>query len=86
VESRGAALGAGPGGAADLTQPLAAGVIGDSDIAEIGEIVSGTRPGRGSDEEITLYKSVGVGVQDAAAATLVLAAARERGVGLDVEM
>jgi ornithine cyclodeaminase/alanine dehydrogenase-like protein (mu-crystallin family) len=35
---------------------------------------------------VTLYKSVGVGVQDAVAAALVLAAARERGAGRTVEL
>ncbi|MDX6645764.1 MAG: hypothetical protein QOK40_1491 [Miltoncostaeaceae bacterium] len=46
--------------------------------------MNGTRPGRTGPEEITLYKSVGVAVQDAAAAALVLAAARERGVGRQI--
>ena len=54
--------------------------------AEIGELVAGTRPGRSTPEQITLYKSVGVAVQDAAAAALVLAAARERGAGREIEM
>jgi ornithine cyclodeaminase/alanine dehydrogenase-like protein (mu-crystallin family) len=54
--------------------------------AEIGELVAGTRPGRTSAEQITLYKSVGVAVQDAAAAALVLARARERGAGAEVEL
>ncbi|MDX6721881.1 MAG: hypothetical protein QOD73_285 [Solirubrobacteraceae bacterium] len=86
VESRAAALAAPPAGSNDLFQPIAAGLIDEAEIAEIGEIVSGARDGRSSAEEITLYKSVGVGVQDAAAAALVLAAARERGMGLEVEM
>jgi ornithine cyclodeaminase len=86
VESRTAALAAPPAGSNDLFQPITAGLIDEAEIAEIGEIISGTRDGRSSAEEITLYKSVGVGVQDAAAAALVLAAARERGMGLEVEM
>jgi ornithine cyclodeaminase len=36
--------------------------------------------------ETTLYKSVGVAVQDLAAAALVVAAARERGAGLEIEI
>ena len=55
-------------------------------LAEIGELVKGTHPGRTSDDEITLYKSVGVAAQDAVAARMVLAAAIERGVGLNIEM
>ena len=46
----------------------------------------GTRPGRESADQLTLYKSVGVAVQDAAAAALVLGAARERGVGREGEI
>jgi ornithine cyclodeaminase/alanine dehydrogenase-like protein (mu-crystallin family) len=48
---------------------IAAGEI----FAEIGEVVAGSKPGRQSDEEITLYKSVGVAVEDIAAADLVFA-------------
>ena len=54
--------------------------------AELGELVAGTKPGRGSQDEITLYKSVGVAVQDVAAAALVLAAAKERSVGRAIEL
>ena len=48
---------------------------------EIGELLSGTAAGRSNDHEITLYRSVGVAVQDAAAAGLVLRGAQEHGVG-----
>lgn len=47
-------------------------------FAELGEVVAGARPGRESDDEITLYKSVGVAVEDIAAADLVLRRARAR--------
>jgi len=40
-------------------------------FAEIGEVVTGTKPGRQSADEITLFKSVGVAVEDVAAADLV---------------
>lgn len=48
-------------------------------FAEIGEVVAGTRPGRQSAEEVTLFKSVGVAVEDVVAADLVLRAARRAG-------
>jgi alanine dehydrogenase len=48
--------------------------------------VLGTRTGRTSPDQITLYKSVGVAVQDAAAAALVVTAARESGVGREIEI
>ena len=54
--------------------------------AELGELVAGTKPGRTSRDEITLYKSVGVAVQDVAAAALVLEAARERSLGRVIEL
>jgi ornithine cyclodeaminase/alanine dehydrogenase-like protein (mu-crystallin family) len=43
-----------------------------SEVTEIGAVVSGAAPGRRSPEEITLFKSVGVAVEDVAAAALVL--------------
>ena len=55
-------------------------------MVELGEIIGGTAAGRSSEDQITLYKSVGVAVQDLAAAALVLAAARERGAGQEIEL
>jgi ornithine cyclodeaminase len=76
VESRAAALAPFPGGSNDLLWAIRDGVIDESHVhAELGELVAGTRPGRSSDEQLTLYKSVGVAVQDAAAVGLVLAKA-----------
>lgn len=87
VESRAAVLGAFPAGSNDITRPIRDGLITPEHIhAEVGELVSGARPGRTSSGQITLYKSVGIAVQDAAAAALVLAAARERGLGTEVEL
>jgi ornithine cyclodeaminase len=87
VESRAAALAPFPSGSNDLLQPIEKGLISADHIhAEIGELVDGSKPGRSSPEQITLYKSVGVAVQDGAAAALVLRAARARGVGRDVEL
>jgi alanine dehydrogenase len=81
VESRASALAPPPAGAPELV-----GVDPAQVHAELGELVSGAKPGRRSRDEITLYKSVGVAVQDAAAAALVLAAARERSVGREIEL
>lgn len=53
-----------------------------SDAVELGEVLAGTRPGRTSDDQITVYKSMGHAVEDAAAAALVLERARaDRGQG-----
>ena len=54
--------------------------------AELGEIINGLKPGRQSDDEITFFKSVGIAVQDAVAATAVLQEAEEKGLGMLVEM
>jgi ornithine cyclodeaminase/alanine dehydrogenase-like protein (mu-crystallin family) len=43
-----------------------------SEAVELGEVLAGTHPGRSSAEEITVYKSMGHAVEDAAAAALVL--------------
>lgn len=62
-------------------------IIPNADIdAEIGEIVNGDKPGRQSDDEITFFKSVGVAVQDAVAASAVLAEAEAKTLGTLVEM
>ena len=85
IESRAAALAPPPGGSNDLLWPIRDGLIDATHIhAELGEIVSGARPGRGDATQLTLYKSVGVAVEDAAAAALVLRLARERGVGREI--
>jgi ornithine cyclodeaminase/alanine dehydrogenase-like protein (mu-crystallin family) len=86
VESREAALAPVPAGSNDLLQPIERGLIDPADLVEVGELVEGTRPGRTSLEEVSLYKSVGVAVQDGTAAALVLRAARDRGAGRDVEL
>jgi ornithine cyclodeaminase/alanine dehydrogenase-like protein (mu-crystallin family) len=54
--------------------------------AELGEILAGTREGRTSSEQITIYKSMGHAVEDAAAAGLVYRQALEDGVGTEVEL
>lgn len=82
VESRSAALAPFPAGSRDLL-----GVITAEQVhAELGELVAGTRPGRTSPDQITLYKSVGVAVQDAAATGLALTAARRQGIGHEITL
>ncbi|WP_432142398.1 ornithine cyclodeaminase family protein [Streptomyces sp. bgisy084] len=87
VESRQAALAPFPAGSNDLLRPLRDGVITEGHVhAELGELLAGDKPGRSSSQQITLYKSVGVAVQDAAAAALVVTAARKRSVGAEIEL
>lgn len=73
--------------AGDLLVPMQAGLIGKDHIrAELGEIVAGLKQGRQSADQITLFKSVGVAVQDLAAASLVLANAERLGLGLELPL
>jgi ornithine cyclodeaminase len=87
VESRAAALAAPPSGAIELRRAVEEGVIDADHIhAEIGELASGRTTGRTDDTQLTLYKSVGVAVQDAAAAALILELARQQGIGTRVRV
>lgn len=71
VESRVAATSPPPSGALELHRAVSSGALDVEEITEIGEVLLGTRQGRVADE-VTLYRSVGVGVQDAAAVSVVL--------------
>ena len=55
-------------------------------VGEIGDILLGTLKGRRTDEEITLFKSLGLAVEDLAAAHHVFVAATEQGLGATVEL
>ena len=73
--------------AGDLLIPLQQGLMTEDHIyAELGEIAAGHKPGRVSSEEITLFKSVGVAVQDVAAAGAALEAAQRLGLGTEVAL
>jgi ornithine cyclodeaminase len=54
--------------AGDIVQPLASGVLkGEAIVADLYELTRGQKPGRGSADEITLFKSVGAALEDLAA-------------------
>jgi ornithine cyclodeaminase/alanine dehydrogenase-like protein (mu-crystallin family) len=80
VESRDAVLAPFPAGANDLRG------LDPAQLTELGEVLSGAHPGRTDADQLTVYKSVGVGVMDAAAAALVVRAAAARGLGVEVEL
>lgn len=54
--------------------------------AELGELVTGAKPGRSSDDQITVFKSVGMAIQDAVSACFVLEQANLLGVGQEIEL
>ena len=63
------------------------GAVTDEHIqGELGEILLGSIQGRQSADEVTLFKSLGVAVEDLAAATYVYTEAKARGVGTEVEL
>jgi len=71
----------------DLIIPLKAGLFTRGMIhGEIGQVASGEIAGRESTDEVTLFKSVGLAVQDMAAGHLALRAAHELGLGLTIEV
>ncbi len=86
VELRSAATSPMPTGSNDLFEAVRDGVIHHDSLTEVGELIMGVKDGRESATQITLYKSVGVAVQDAAAAALVLRRAITEGVGLEVQV
>ena len=53
---------------------------------ELGEVLAGLAPGRRDDGELTLFRSLGLAVEDLAAAELAVKVARERGLGTEVEL
>ncbi len=70
----------------DYLMALAEGAIAPDHIkAELGEVLVGAHPGRVHEDELTLFKSLGIAVEDLAAAELVVRRAREQGVGSEVE-
>lgn len=70
----------------DILMPRGEGAIGDDHIVgELGDVLLGRAPGRGTDQDITLFKSLGLAVEDVAAAHHVYARARAEGVGTSVE-
>ena len=60
------------------------GIGPDHIVAELGELLVDRHPGRRDDGELTVFKSLGVAVEDLAAAALCVERARERGVGTEV--
>lgn len=73
--------------AGDFLIPKREGAIGDDHIVgEIGELLLGRVPGRRTQEEVTIFKSLGLAVEDIAAASFVYERARTEGRGSRVEL
>ena len=73
--------------AGDLQEALKMGAIQEDAIsAELGEVITGRKPGRQNDREITLFKSVGMAIEDIATASFVYEAAVAAGVGTRIDL
>jgi alanine dehydrogenase len=73
--------------AGDIMIPIKEGIISADHIhAELGEVVTGKKPGRMSPKQITLFKSNGLAIQDVAAARLVYERAKAKGIGTEVDL
>ena len=71
----------------DCMIPISEGLFGHDHVAdELGEVLAGTKPGRTSDDQVTVYQSCGIAVQDVVTARLVYERALEAGVGVDVDL
>ncbi len=69
----------------DILQPIKQGLISKDHIySELGELVTGMKVAREAEDEITIFKSVGLAVQDLATADLVLTKAKKLGLGVEV--
>lgn len=72
--------------AGDLLPLLEKGRLHARQLVELGDILTGKHPGRTAAEEITVFESQGMAIQDLAVALRVVAAARERGVGQELPL
>ena len=65
---------------------VAQGLIAPDDITQIGAVINGDRPGRVSDDQITLFDGTGVGLQDLAVASAAVDLAVERGIAIAIQI
>jgi len=72
--------------AGPVIQALAAGVLRETDLVGLGDVVSGRHPGRRAPDDLVFYNSLGLGVQDAAAAWAIVRRAGSLGVGTRVTL
>jgi alanine dehydrogenase len=70
--------------AGDLVEPVERGVLDWLEVHELAEVVGGETPGRQHDEDIVLFKSLGIAAEDIAVAAYVQERAVERGLGIEL--
>jgi alanine dehydrogenase len=70
--------------AGDLVEPVERGVLDWLEVHELAEVVGGETVGRQRDDDIVLFKSLGIAAEDLAVGALVVERARERGLGVEL--
>ncbi len=70
--------------AGDLLLPISRGIIGWDRVHELGELVAGRTKGRERAADVTLFKSLGIALEDVAVGSFVYERAREEGVGTEI--
>lgn len=70
--------------AGDLLPVLEKGRLNERQLVEIGDVIVGNHPGRGKPEDITLFESQGMAIQDISVAVRLEALAREQGMGVEL--
>lgn len=71
--------------AGDLVDPITRNLLSWEQVREIGDLVAGKVSGRASPEQITVFKSLGIGLEDVAAGAWVYERAKDRGFGREIE-
>jgi ornithine cyclodeaminase len=72
--------------AGDLLPAREKGRLHAGQLTEIGEVIAGLRPGRRAPDQVTLFESQGMAIQDLAVAAHLLKLASDRGVGAPLEL
>jgi alanine dehydrogenase len=70
--------------AGDLVEPVEQGVLDWLEVHELAEVVGGETAGRQADDDIVLFKSLGIAAEDIAVASVLVERARERGLGVEL--
>jgi ornithine cyclodeaminase/alanine dehydrogenase-like protein (mu-crystallin family) len=71
--------------AGDFHAAITAGAFKWSEIKELGQVIVGHVPGRGQASDVTLFKSVGIAIEDVATAAKVVAKAKEKNIGKSID-
>jgi alanine dehydrogenase len=73
--------------AGEINVPIAKGLYSQHEVyADLGQIIAGRKQGRASDQQITIFDSTGVAIEDIAVASLLYRKAKDKGLGISVNL